>query len=196
MDGIAKTFQPVTVQTLLNLAGDRKPSLKTDFPLIIVFKPNNKKASLRKCIHMNHSLAIIFNLQLALNRIVKRISENRTNIHNIHRIKQLSVDHTGHINLVLHTAQILTCQQCIQHLIPSLIHSLIIMDLIFQLIKIFISLRITPIRPQRNNMILQVMIAVIDHIYSSPGLLVLLILAVQYGLDRLKFPLDMAGFPL
>ena len=48
MDGIAKTFQPVTVQTLLNLAGDRKSSLKTEFPLIIVFKPNNKKASPRK----------------------------------------------------------------------------------------------------------------------------------------------------
>ena len=145
---------------------------------------------------MNHSLAIIFNLQLALNRIVKRISENRTNIHNIHRIKQLSVDHTGHINLVLHTTQILTCQERIQHLIPGLIHSLIIMDLIFQLIKIFISLGITPIRPQRNNMILQVMISVVDQIHSALRLFVLFVLTVKNRLDRLQFPLNMRGFPL
>ena len=40
------------------------------------------------------------------------------------------------------------------------------------------------------------MIAVIDHIHGPLCLLVLLILAVQYGLDRFKLPLNMAGFPL
>ena len=57
---------------------------------------------------MDQPLFLVCDLKLTLNGIVKRISKNTADIHDIHKIKQRSVCHTGKCNAMLCTVQAFT----------------------------------------------------------------------------------------
>ena len=172
------------------LCRDREPVFKPDLALVIVFKPDQNEIFLRKRIYVDHTFPVIFDLQLALNGIVDRISEDRADVHHIHKAEKFPVDHTGHIDLMLHAAEIFAGEHRIQHLVPRLVQGFIIMDLMLQFVQVFPLFCRTAVSPQGDNMIFKVMIPVIDHIHGALRLFVLLILAVQDRLDRLQLPLD------
>ena len=70
------------------------------------------------------------------------------------------------------------------------------MDFLFQLIQVFMPLRRIPIRPESNDVILQIVVPVVDQVYRPLRLLVLFVLAVQDRLYCLQLPLDPGRLPL
>src|SRR5699024_3300850 len=71
MNGISKTLQSISMQALLLFTRNRKSFFKTDLPFIVIFKTYNKETLLRKRVHMDHPLTIIFDLQFTLDGIIK-----------------------------------------------------------------------------------------------------------------------------
>ena len=131
---------------------------------------------------MDQTFFRIGDLLLTFDRIIKGVSKDRTDIHDIHKIKQRTIHHARHGNLLFHTEHIFRSQQGIQHLVSRLVLCFICFDLFFHPVKISRSFFIVILSSERNDMMLEIMVFVIDDIHGLLRLLVLDILVVQ---DRL-----------
>ena len=87
---IPQTFQTISVELRISLRCCRKHFRKFHLLLTIIFKPHDQKILLCMRRHMDQALLFLCDRLLIFDRIIQRISENRTNIHRINSVSSTS----------------------------------------------------------------------------------------------------------
>ena len=99
-----------------------------------------------------------------LDGIVQHISEQRTDLHIIHKIQLLSVRNDLQLDAPRLTVGAFGCQYRIQHVVPRFVLGLVDLDLPLHLIQVFQAFLRICLFLQKNDLMLQVMIFLVDHV--------------------------------
>ena len=130
-------------------------------------------------------------LLYTLNGIIKRIPEQRTDIHRLHKFQFLAIRHTGKADTMTLTLYGLCCQNCVKYAVACLILCFIRLDLflhLFQILRWFLTVSLCL---QKRDLMLEIMIFLIHNLNAFLRQLIVLILHFQNILKRIHFKLHL-----